>query len=104
MSLEVLKQSAITKRVYCFISRFPFFKLHFSVLYSILGNMIIKLKKIINFKARERLYTLENIDGKIENNKQNKLLKENEVLSILKNYYSQPGIIFLRNNILFIII
>jgi hypothetical protein len=36
-------------RVYCFISRFPFFKLHYNVLYSIL--------------ARERLYTIESASG-----------------------------------------
>lgn len=27
-----------TPRIYCFISKFPFFRLHFNVLYTILGK------------------------------------------------------------------
>jgi len=78
-----IKASTITtNRVYCLITRFPFFKAHYSVLYSLL--------------ARERLYSIEEASS---NSKQSRprsasdplaLNSENEVISILKSYYKLP--------------
>jgi hypothetical protein len=37
-----------TSRCYCFLSRFPFFKIHFEVIYSLLGKENGKNKKNTN--------------------------------------------------------
>ena len=62
-----------TRRVYCFISKFPFIRLHFEVIYSVI--------------ARERLRKIAfavgvTTDEELEINKEN-----NEVITILKYYY-----------------
>jgi len=93
---EVPQNVYLTKRIYCFVSRFPFFKLHFDVLFGII--------------ARERLYLLEedyltnpfglismepNLKGSDNNAKGSSEAssdnlssqsEENEVISILKTY------------------
>ena len=69
-----------TNRVYVLISRFPFFKVHFSVLYSII--------------SRERLYALEestaNSSDITPGNKELKVVSINEIVTIIQTYYSLP--------------
>lgn len=66
----------VTKRCYCFVTRFPFFSLHFEVLYGLL--------------ARDRLYRLQRTQGMLSGAPAPILGSEGEVAAILKSYYSQP--------------
>ena len=80
-AMDIFLTQNITKRVYCFISRFPFFKLHYNVLHSILGMHRIVCNSPI---ARERLYLIEdiaNMEAKLD--LQISKPQENEVESIL---------------------
>jgi hypothetical protein len=64
----------ITKRCYCFISRFPFFNLHFEVLYSIL--------------AKDRLYRLTKLQNR-NFNKEDAEAAAYEIKTLLAFYHNQ---------------
>eukprot|EP01101_Sappina_pedata_P006860 TRINITY_DN3513_c0_g1_i1.p1 TRINITY_DN3513_c0_g1~~TRINITY_DN3513_c0_g1_i1.p1 ORF type:complete len:771 (+),score=140.42 TRINITY_DN3513_c0_g1_i1:27-2315(+) len=72
-NLEAMKKKTVTvgPRCYCLISRYPFFNLHFSVLYSILG--------------KERLYTLVSYTS--DGTESSKLRSESR--KIVRAYYKQ---------------
>jgi hypothetical protein len=66
------KNVVVTKRCYCILSRFPFFSLHFEVLYS--------------FLAKDRLHRLTQVtDANFDPQTAAKELKE-----LLNSYYHQP--------------
>lgn len=66
----------VTKRCYVFVTRYPFFSLHFEVLYGLL--------------ARDRLYRLQRTQGMLSGGPTPVLGSEGDVGLILKSYYSQP--------------
>jgi hypothetical protein len=104
---NVSDYSSFATRVYCFISRFPFFKLHYDIILSILGKLPLHSLLTHFFKARERLYILEETqegldsllrrqsekppeeDESEKDSDNNPSKQENEILSLLQSYYTQ---------------
>eukprot|EP01122_Echinamoeba_exundans_P005100 TRINITY_DN15278_c0_g1_i1.p1 TRINITY_DN15278_c0_g1~~TRINITY_DN15278_c0_g1_i1.p1 ORF type:complete len:646 (+),score=147.76 TRINITY_DN15278_c0_g1_i1:139-2076(+) len=66
----------VTKRCYVFVTKYPFFSLHFEVLYGLL--------------ARDRLYRLQRTQGMLSGGPAPILGSEGEVAQILASYYAQP--------------
>jgi len=84
-----MKFSFSAPRVYCLISRFPFFELHFSVLYKILG--IERETKLENLQRQVRLMgEATNLRASEIKKEKNKTVKDTNYLNIRTNLRLTP--------------